>query len=214
MCKNIWPNMLGIFLTHMVTLSLFPGILSEIQPCSLGDWMPIILITTFYVTALVGKVEIIVCQFLFSISYFQILSRSTLTWSHGEVVLWPLSRLVLLPLLVVCVAPHQAPLFSGEPLPLFLTAVLGLTSGLLSNLHIILTPSIDRELAGSLMIFSYCSGLTLGSLISYGLDNMLGSQYHPCLPPQSSHPHIARYLISLHKDIVVTNLLPKMVKIT
>ena len=49
--------MLGIFLNYMVTLSLFPGIESEIQSCWLGDWMPVILMATFNITDILGKVR-------------------------------------------------------------------------------------------------------------------------------------------------------------
>ena len=56
-CRKIWPYMLGIFLNYMVTLSLFPGIESEIQSCWLGDWMPVILMATFNITDILGKVR-------------------------------------------------------------------------------------------------------------------------------------------------------------
>ena len=49
--------MVGILLSYMVTLSLFPGIESEIQSCHLGDWMPVILMATFNITDLIGKVK-------------------------------------------------------------------------------------------------------------------------------------------------------------
>ena len=49
--------MVGILLNYMVTLSLFPGIESEIQSCHLGDWMPVILMATFNITDLAGKVN-------------------------------------------------------------------------------------------------------------------------------------------------------------
>ena len=49
--------MVGILLSYMVTLSLFPGIESEIQSCHLGDWMPVILMATFNITDLAGKVK-------------------------------------------------------------------------------------------------------------------------------------------------------------
>ena len=108
------------------------------------------------------------------------------SWSRGELVLWPLSRLILLPLIVMCAAPHHAPIFPGEMLPISFTAILGLTNGLFGSLPIILAPSMvrdsERELAGNLMTFSYCCGLTLGSLLSYGLDAMLGSKALPCFP--------------------------------
>ena len=116
----------------------------------------------------------------------QLLSGLDHSWSRGELVLWPLSRLILLPLLVLCAAPHHAPLFSGEWLPLSFTAILGITNGLFGSLPIILAPctvtQAERELAGNLMTASYCCGLTLGSLLSYGLDTLLGYQALPCLP--------------------------------
>ena len=118
------------------------------------------------------------------------------SWTRGELVLWPLSRLILIPLLVLCTAPHHAPLLKGEWLPISLTAVLGLSNGLFGSLPIILAPSsvreTERELVGNLMTFSYCCGLTLGSLLSYGLDGMIGHQALPCLPAYSVPSYIHR----------------------
>ena len=58
LCHRIWPYMFSIFLAYLVTLSLFPGIESEIQSCSLGDWMPVVLMTIFNFMDLIGKVQI------------------------------------------------------------------------------------------------------------------------------------------------------------
>ena len=52
----VWPYMLAISTTYLVTLALFPGIESEVVSCSLGEWMPIILLTTFHTMDLLGKV--------------------------------------------------------------------------------------------------------------------------------------------------------------
>ena len=116
-------------------------------------------------------------------------------------MLWPLSRLVLLPLLVLCASPHHAPLFQGELLPLSFTVILGLTNGLFGSLPIILAPSkvkeTERELAGNLMIFSYCCGLTMGSLTSYWLDSLLGYQALPCLSDYNKPSHIHRSVTNL-----------------
>ena len=102
------------------------------------------------------------------------------SWSRGELVLWPLSRLILIPLIVMCTAPHHAPLFSGEVLPILFTAILGLTNGLCGSLPIILAPSrvrdSERELAGNLMNFSYCCDLTLGSLLPMGWMQCSGQE--------------------------------------
>ena len=63
-CRKIWLFMLSLFLNYMVTLSLFPGIDSEIESCFLGEWMPIILMATFNFTDLLGKVPSILRQSL------------------------------------------------------------------------------------------------------------------------------------------------------
>ena len=52
----VWPYMLAISITYMVTLALFPGMESEVVSCSLGEWMPILLLTTFHTMDLLGKV--------------------------------------------------------------------------------------------------------------------------------------------------------------
>ena len=121
------------------------------------------------------------------------------SWSRGELVLWPLSRLILIPLIVMCAAPHHAPLFPGEWLPISFTALLGLTNGLFGSLPIILAPSdvreTERELAGNLMTLSYCVGLTLGCLMSYWLDGMLGSQALPCFPVYDVPSYMHRFSI-------------------
>ena len=130
------------------------------------------------------------------ILHFQMVAGLDHSWSRGELVLWPLSRLILIALIFMCTAPHHAPLFSGEVLPIFFTAILGLSNGLFGSLPIILAPSkvrdSERELAGNLMTFSYCCGLTLGSLLSYGLDGMLGSGALPCFPVHHVPPYIHR----------------------
>ena len=133
--------------------------------------------------------------------FLQILSSLHYSWSCGELVLWPLSRLVLLPLLVLCAAPHHAPLFQGELLPLSLTVILGLTNGLFGSLPIILAPSTvretERELAGNLMIFSYCCGLTMGSLTSYWLDTLHTSQTLSCHTPYIVPSMVHRLVLSV-----------------
>ena len=85
-CKKIWPYMLGILLSYMVTLSLFPGIESEIQSCTLGDWMPVILMATFNITDLVGKVGHSTLSYL---SHLLCIFRWCLVLTtHGPVVSW------------------------------------------------------------------------------------------------------------------------------
>ena len=77
--------MLGMALTYTVTLSLYPGLETLIQSCSLGHWFTILLMVTFNTTDLLGKV----------------LAGMSNSWSEVSLVLAPLARVSLVPLLVV-----------------------------------------------------------------------------------------------------------------
>jgi len=169
-CKKIVPHMVGIALTYAVTLTLFPGIESEIESCRLGDWMPVLLITTFNISDLLGKV----------------LAGIQETWSRAELVLWPLSRIILVPVLAACAAPKHKPVIPGELAPLLVTVVLGLSNGVFGSLPMILAPNHlpdhQREHSGNLMTIAYSGGLTCGALLAYWLDYIIGSsQGPPCV---------------------------------
>ena len=84
-CRYIWPHMLAMALTYTVTLSLYPGVETLIQSCSLAHWITIILMVTFNITDLVGKVMAGLCS----------------SWSRVSLVLGPLARICLVPLLLV-----------------------------------------------------------------------------------------------------------------
>ena len=52
----IYPYMVSIALAYCVTLSLYPGIETEIISCHLKSWMPVLLMFTFNSSDLIGKV--------------------------------------------------------------------------------------------------------------------------------------------------------------
>lgn len=52
----IYPYMVSIALAYCVTLSLYPGIETEIISCNLKSWMPVLLMFTFNSSDLIGKV--------------------------------------------------------------------------------------------------------------------------------------------------------------
>jgi solute carrier family 29 (equilibrative nucleoside transporter), member 4 len=95
-------------------------------------------------------------------------------------------RALLIPLLLLCVAPRKRPTISGE-LPAFIfTAALGLSNGLAGSLPMLLAPqkvaAPQKEMTGNIMTISYMTGLTAGSLVGYVLENMLGPPIaFPCL---------------------------------
>lgn len=49
--------MVAIGLAYFVTLSLFPGIESEVPSCQLRSWMPVLLISVFNLFDFLGKVN-------------------------------------------------------------------------------------------------------------------------------------------------------------
>lgn len=54
--KLIFPYMISIAFAYAVTLTLYPGIVSEVVSCKFQSWMPVILMATFNAADLVGKV--------------------------------------------------------------------------------------------------------------------------------------------------------------
>ena len=55
--RSVWKLVITVYIVFFVTLAVFPGISSEVQYCTVGDWMPIILITTFNLSDCVSRVR-------------------------------------------------------------------------------------------------------------------------------------------------------------
>ena len=171
----IYPLMISICLTYLLTLSLFPGIESEIENCSLRNWTPVILFLVFNLTDVTGKY---LTKYLFSISNHRILFYTSL-------------RFFLLPCFILCLVPNEQPFFSNFTFILAFTVVLGLTNGIFGSLPMIVAPNFvaNKELTGNLMTLSYCVGLTLGTLLSYLIENIFfdvkNHSYSLCDPLRS-----------------------------
>ena len=86
--------------------------------------------------------------------------------------------MLLVPVMMLCAAPRYKPKISGEAVPLLVSALLGLSNGVLGSVPMILAPTkVEdelRELTGNIMTLSYFVGLTIGSCVAYGLDDILG----------------------------------------
>lgn len=65
--QAIYPYMVCIALAYCVTLSLYPGLESEIISCNLKGWMPVLLMFIFNTSDVIGKVCKSIC-FLFKFS--------------------------------------------------------------------------------------------------------------------------------------------------
>lgn len=171
----IYPLMISICLNYLLTLSLFPGIESEIENCSLRTWTPVILFLVFNLSDVAGKY---LAKHLFSVSNQRILLYSSL-------------RFLLLPCFILCLVPNEEPFFSNFTFILIFTIVLGASNGIFGSLPMIVAPNFvaNKELTGNLMTLSYCVGLTLGTLLSYLIENIFfdvkNHSYSLCLPDSS-----------------------------
>lgn len=70
--KTIYPYMTSIAIAYFVTLSLYPGIESEIISCNLHSWMPVLLMFTFNTADVIGKVNTTILLHWYYSGYFSI----------------------------------------------------------------------------------------------------------------------------------------------
>ncbi|CAB0019957.1 unnamed protein product [Nesidiocoris tenuis] len=200
--KNIWPSMIAIAITYLVTLSLYPGIESEIISCKFGSWMPVILMAVFNASDLMGKVcrleiskselwfksPLMIFRLLkngFDLKFMQMSASLVYDWSRFQLCLFGASRVVLIPALLMCAWPREKPFFIAEGYAIFFSIVLGLTNGVIGSVPMIQAPSrIEAFLkcpAGNIMTLSYNFGLTAGSLVAYVFEALLGPPlFDPC----------------------------------
>ncbi|XP_058064133.1 equilibrative nucleoside transporter 4 [Anopheles bellator] len=178
----IYPYMACIAMAYCVTLSLYPGIESEIISCNLGTWMPVLLMFTFNASDVAGK----------------LLAAVPYCWSRRQLILMSGLRALLVPLILLCCSPREQPVIAGEAAAFIFTAALGISNGLAGSLPMMLAPdkvsATLREVTGNMMTLSYNIGLTAGSLVGYVFESMLGPQLpnpcpqYPFVPPKPNQP--------------------------
>lgn len=162
--RLIFPYMTCIALAYTVTLSIYPGLESEIISCRLHSWMPVLLMFAFNTSDVIGK----------------LLAAVPYAWSRRQLILMSTLRAFLIPLLLLCVAPRKNPTISGEVPAFIFTIALGLTNGLSGSLPMLLAhqkvSAPLKELSGNIMTISYMTGLLSGSLVGIVFENMLGTK--------------------------------------
>lgn len=144
----------GIMIIYVVTLSIFPGSITEdVHSNVLKDWYPIVLITGYNLFDLVGK---------------------TLTplylMENAKMAIWAsFGRLLFLPLFYICL--HGPDLFRTEVPVTVLTCLLGLTNGYFTCVLMILAPKTvllqHSETAGIVIVLYLVAGLAIGSVVSW-----------------------------------------------
>ncbi|KAK9675555.1 hypothetical protein RND81_11G014900 [Saponaria officinalis] len=144
----------GIVVIYVVTLSIFPGFITEdVHSVVLGDWYPIILITSYNVFDLVGKS-------LTSVYLFENANASIIAC---------FARLLFYPLYLGCL--HGPQIFRTEVPVTVLTCLLGLTNGYFTSVLFMLAPKTVQpqyaETAATLTVLFLILGLASGSIVSW-----------------------------------------------
>ena len=144
----------GIVLIYIVTLSIFPGYITEdVHSLILKDWYPVLLITGYNVFDLVGK----------SLSAVYLLENAKVAIAACVM------RLLFFPLFIGCL--HGPQFFRTEIPVSILTCLLGLTNGYFTSVLMIMAPKSVQiqhaETAGIVIVLFLVVGLAIGSVIAW-----------------------------------------------
>ncbi|OIV99669.1 hypothetical protein TanjilG_17479 [Lupinus angustifolius] len=144
----------GIMLIYIVTLAIFPGYITEdVHSQLLKDWYPVLLIACYNVGDLVGK----------CLTAVYLLENAKI--AIGSCI----ARLAFFPLFLGCL--HGPSFFRTEIPVTILTCLLGITSGYLTSVLMILVPKIvklkEAEIAGIVSVLFLAFGLAVGSVIAW-----------------------------------------------
>jgi equilibrative nucleoside transporter 1/2/3 len=145
----------SVWMVFFVTIMLFPGLTAQIESTSgMGDWYPIILITTFNV--------------------FDTIGRSTANrfrlFSHRTLPIAVIARLVFIPLFVLCLKPH---VFTHDSIPIIIMVVFSLSNGYMGSLAMMMGPDCvgdhEKQVAGTMLTFFLLLGIATGAAAGLGL---------------------------------------------
>ncbi|XP_029767161.1 equilibrative nucleoside transporter 4 isoform X3 [Terrapene carolina triunguis] len=166
--RVIWAYMLSIAMTYFITLCLFPGLESEIRNCTLGEWLPILIMAVFNLSDFVGK----------------ILAALPYDWRGTHLLIYSCLRVIFIPLFIMCVYPSGKPTFNHPAWPCIFSLLMGITNGYFGSVPMILAAGKvspeQRELAGNTMTVSYMTGLTLGSAVAYFAYSLTSTSHSTC----------------------------------
>lgn len=156
--RHVWGQIqwlaISVGVVYAVTLSIFPGFITEdVHSAYMGDWYPILLIGTYNVADLLGKV----------VTSYSMMENQLLLirCCFGRVLFFPVFYLVL----------YGPAFFRLEALVFLFTFLLGLSNGYVtSNLMIVApknVPLLESETAGIIMVLFLLGGLSCGSILGW-----------------------------------------------
>jgi FtsH-binding integral membrane protein len=151
------------FATFTVTISAYPGVVSEVERVQgLRDgWLTLALIALYNFCDLVAK----------SLPRWHLfLERVPPSFAYSLATI----RIILVPMLVFCVKPR---FLEGLQWPFVLTMLLALSNGYLGSYFLAYTPATvgerERDVAMTMLVAALVCGLAAGSFIGYGFSALV-----------------------------------------
>lgn len=145
---------ISVAMIYVVTMSIFPGYITEdVHSAFLGDWYPVLLIASYNIADLTGKI----LTSVYMVENQNLMVRGC----FGRLIFFPLFYTVL-----------HGPAFFRTEVPVFLlTFLLGLSNGYLTSVLLIVAPKnvsiLESETAGIVMTLFLVTGLATGSLLGW-----------------------------------------------
>lgn len=156
--RHVWGQIqwlaISVGVVYAVTLSIFPGFITEdVHSAYLGDWYPILLIATYNIADLLGKVVT---------SYWMMENQLLLIrCCFGRILFFPVFYLVL----------YGPAFFRLEGVVFLVTFSLGLSNGYFTSNLLIWAPKnvpiLESETAGIIMVLFLLAGLSCGSILGW-----------------------------------------------
>eukprot|EP00939_MAST-03C_sp_MAST-3C-sp1_P003305 g3305.t1 len=159
----------SIFFVFFVTLSLFPGLIVEIESNDgLSDWFPIILITIFNLWDTVGR-----C--MLSVTRIRRWVEAGVLKNGTSLILPSLFRAGFFPLICFAVSPRW---IRSDIVTSFVVAIFGISNGFLATSSIVVGPQLftrseDKDFVSVVLVFTLMLGLAVGAAFGVGVEAVI-----------------------------------------
>jgi len=197
-----WKPILSAFLNFFITLSLFPGVIVDIPSSgndrSLGNWLPIVLITVFNGADCLGRYilsfesmapfQLLVARRELCATYLdeqdeqydESRVKGHVTLKYYSCLVWipTFGRIVFFPLLAMCMLPSGRPRIHSDILSCIIVFLFGLSSGFIHCANFTIAPTLVNSEEGKnavslLLLLAIYSGLTLGAFFGLFVEKVI-----------------------------------------
>ena len=211
-----WKPTVAAFFNFFITLSLFPGTISSIESTSedddgggaggrrtnilsLGDWLPVVLITTFNAADCIGRGLLNIDRL--GLARLLLFKRDAVETNRHEdgqepmsqtvprkvlfpymnVLVWGhcFSRVIFYPLFALCILPSEPhPMIASDLVRIVIVLAFGIGNGFVNCASFMIAPTMvtnerHRDASSLLLLLSIYSGLTFGSYFGLVVDRVL-----------------------------------------